>query len=278
MPMTAYRRLWAFSLLVLSLALARGLAVPQGVAEARPPLPTPRPYLDCRAVPQNAPSPRWQARVDAVARTYIAPDQPAAEAVARRLGFTRFPSPSNMCGPLSLAILRGAGLVPPQTPLSRFWLLNPRTDRHIIRTVLPPERFCHSRFDQPLNAVDFRAFPLQAGDLLYLYAGPGDTFEHILVVSRVDAAGRVYAVTNLNLAAQGYYVIREVMLYDPQRPGEGQFYRWTDRQYAATIGVTGRGGFELWRPLWAVFPQPSEPFAQASRFGPWWGWRGLAVR
>ncbi len=278
MPMTAYRRLWAFVLLALSLAVLRGLAVPQWVAEARPPLPTPRPYVDCRTVPENAPPPTWQARLDAVARTYIAPDQPAAEAVARRLGFTRFPSPSNMCGPLSLAILRGAGLVPPQTPLSRFWLLNPRTDWSTIRKVLPPERFCHTRFTQPLDKVDFRAFPLQPGDLLYLYAGPGDTFEHILVVSRVDAAGRVYAVTNLNLKARGYYVVREVMLYDPQHPGEGQFYQWTDRKYAATIGVTGRGGFELWRPLWATFPLPSEPFAQGRHFWPWWGRRGLAAR
>ncbi len=273
--MTASRRLWAFLLLVLLLGV---LAAPRRTAKARPPLPTLQPYADCRAVPENTPPPAWQARLDAVARTYIAPDQPAAEAVARRLGFTRFPSPSNMCGPLSLAILRGAGLVPSTTPLSRFWLLNPRTDWRIIRQVLPPDRFCHSRFEQPLNKVDFRAFPLQPGDLLYLYAGPGDTFEHILVVSRVDAVGRVYAVTNLNLAAQGYYVVREVMLYDPQHPGEGQFYRWTDRQYAATIGVTGRGGFELWRPLWAAFPPPGEPFAQGRRFWPWWGRSGLGVR
>ncbi len=270
--MTAERRLWAF----LLLALLGMLAVPRRAAEAGPPLPTPRPYTDCRSLPENVPPRAWQTRLDAVARTYLAPDQPSAEGVARRLGFTRFPSPSNMCGPLSLAILRGAGLVPAMTPLSRFWLLNPRTDRHIIRKVLPPDRFCHSRFTRPLNEVNFRAFPLQPGDLLYLYAGPGDTFEHILVVSRVDAVGRAYAVTNLNLEAQGYYVVREVLLYDPRRPGVGQFYEWTNRKYAATIGVTGRGGFELWRPLWAVFPLPKPPW-RARRFGPRW-WQGPMTR
>ena len=53
MPMTAYRRLWAFSLLVLSLALARGLAVPQGVAEARPTLPTPRKFVEENFNPES---------------------------------------------------------------------------------------------------------------------------------------------------------------------------------------------------------------------------------
>ncbi len=243
------RRVWVFLLPLVLLVLWSSVVGAQASAAAAEPLP----YPDCRDVPWQMPPPIWQARLQAAARAYIADTPAKAQRLARRLRFTRFPSPSNMCGPLTLAILRTAGLVPPTTPLRAFWLLNPRLEEHVIRRVLPPTRFCHSHFSQPLDQFDFRAFPLAPGDVLYLYAGRWDTFEHVLVVDRVDEQGRAYAVTNLNLAAEGVYVVREVLLYDPQRPGIGQISVWTDREHAADIGVTGHGGFDLWRPLWRAF-------------------------
>ena len=251
--MTA-RRLWAFFLLGLVGSILGAITSPAKAAPAEPPPATPTAYMDCRALPANTPPPIWQARLARAADRYRAPAPAQAKALAQRLAFTAFPSPSNMCGPLSLAILRSAGLLPPTTPLDAFWLLNPRHDARIIRRILPPTRFCHTHVAQPLDKFDFQAFPLQPGDLLYLYAGRWDTFEHIFVVSRVDDAGRAYAVTNLNLAPEGVYVVREVLLYDPARPGVGQVYEWTNRAYAATIGVTGHGGFDLWRPLWGKIP------------------------
>ena len=249
---------------LLTLAFA---ASPQ--ARAAEGTPTPETYPDCRALPGNTPAPAWQAQINAAARRYLAPTQADAEAVARRLAFAPYPSPSNMCGPLSLAILRDAGLVPPNADLRRFWLFNPRVDMHVARKALPPGKFCHTHFDEALDAFDFRKFPLQPGDLLYLYAGRYDTFEHVFVVSRVDDAGRAYAVTNLNLKPEGYYVVREVLLYDPQQPGTGQVYEWTYRPYAATIGVTGHGGFELWRPVWSAFP-PAPPTPAPDDAPPRW--------
>jgi hypothetical protein len=85
---------------------------------------------------------------------------------------------------------------------------------------------------------------LYAGDFLYLFAGDSGSFEHMLVVSRVDESGRAFAVTNLN-TTEGV-VIREVMLYDPNEPGKGQFYEWTNRANDA-LGRTGYGGYWLWR-------------------------------
>jgi len=187
-------------------------------------------------------------RVAEVAKAYLAPTQEDAQAVATRLNFTPAAHPSNMCAPLAVAILRDAGLVQAGMDLSAYWLLDPRRQEYLLYHLFPPERFCYRHFSQPPFLVDFREFPLHVGDFLYLYAGHWGTFEHVLVVTRVDAQGRAYAVTNLNLAPEGYYVVREVLLYDPNHPEEGMFAQWADYHYAA-IGLTGLGGFDLWRPL-----------------------------
>jgi hypothetical protein len=152
--------------------------------------------------------------------------------------------PTNICGPLSLAILRDAGLVDPYIKIRNFWLLNPNANRKLLDQTFPPERYDHFQFSTPLNEMDWESFPLRAGDFLYIYAGAKGTFEHMLTVTRVDDAGRAYSVTNH--ATPDGFVIDEVMLYDPARPGLGQFSEWTNRQNAK-IGTTGFGGFELWR-------------------------------
>jgi hypothetical protein len=38
------------------------------------------------------------------------------------------------------------------------------------------------------------------------------------------------------------------MLYDPNKPGEGQFYDWMNREINGMLGMTGDGGFDIWRP------------------------------
>jgi hypothetical protein len=114
----------------------------------------------------------------------------------------------------------------------------------LLDQTFPAERFDHFQFSIPLNDMDWHAFPLKAGDFLYLYAGSGGTFEHMLVVTRVDEHGRAYSVTN-HATPEGF-VIDEVMLYDPANPGIGKFSEWTDRQNNK-LGTTGFGGFELWR-------------------------------
>jgi hypothetical protein len=83
-----------------------------------------------------------------------------------------------------------------------------------------------------------------AGDFIYLFAGAHGYFDHMVTVDYVDNSGRAYAVTNLN--TKNGYVIREVMLYDPQHPGEGQLYDWTDDKNRE-LGLTGFGGMWIWR-------------------------------
>jgi hypothetical protein len=188
-------------------------------------------------------------RLADVSQTFLAVTQEQAQQVAERIGYMKYPDPSNMCGPLAIAELREAGLLSRYVDPHDFWLLRPDTNADTIVRTFPPERFEHYRFKQSTAEFDFKKFPLKAGDLLYLYSGKGGTFEHILTVTRVDEQGRAYTVTNLNVQPfpNYYYVIKEVMLYDPNQLGVGQFYDWTDETKNNWIGLTGYGGFDVWR-------------------------------
>lgn len=178
---------------------------------------------------------------------FVAPSAPQALRLARELDFIgRDSHPSNMCGPLSIAILREAGLISPETNLAAFWLLNPRQTQaqKLLAETFPVERFDHLVAKTPLNQIDWQTSPLQAGDFLYLYAGQGGNFEHMLVVNRIDANLRAYTVTNY--ATPEGFVIQERLLYDPNDPSAGLLAEWTRRPFAL-LGSTGFGGFEVWR-------------------------------
>ena len=164
--------------------------------------------------------------------------------------------PSLVCGPLSAVILRDAGLLPPDVDLHGFWLLDPRLrpSQIILETYFPEERYEWYQFETGTHKFDFNEFPLLPGDFIYLYTGLNGTFEHIITVSRVDQDGRAYTVSNL--ATEDGFVIRELMLYDPNDPGVGQFYDWMNRDINAWLGMTGDGGFDLWRPIAPVQDYP----------------------
>jgi hypothetical protein len=154
---------------------------------------------------------------------------------------------SLVCGPLSAILLREAGVLPPDTDLHAFWLLDPRTrtNQITLETYFPKERFAWYHFDTPMHEFDFAAFPLLPGDFLYLYPGRNGTFEHMITVTKVDEQGRAYTVSNLN--TNDGFVIRELMLYDPAQPGVGQVYDWANFELNKWLGLTGGSGFDLWR-------------------------------
>lgn len=197
-------------------------------------------------------------RLAQVASAFISTTQEEALAKAEKIGFVQYADPSNMCGPLSIAQLRDAGLLSRYIDPHDFWLMRPDLNAETIRKTFPEDRFEHYLFKQSIGEFDFQKFPLKAGDFLYLYSGDNGTFEHIITVTRVDEAGRAYTVTNLNTQPYPnyYYVINEVMLYDPTQPGIGQFYDWTNESKNNWIGLTGYGGFELWR-----FKTPVQDFS-----------------
>jgi hypothetical protein len=193
---------------------------------------------------------------------YVAETPAEGIRIARSLNIVKDGGdPTNICGPLSIAILRDANVIDPYTKIRDFWLLNPDQNRRLLDQTFPPERFDHYTFTSPLNEMDWNTFPLKPGDFLYLYAGPGGTFEHMLAINRVDETGRAFAVTNY--ATPEGFLIGEAMLYDPAQPGTGKFFEWTNRE-ENRFGKTGLGGFELWRltqPVYEKSPR-EESFAR----------------
>ena len=154
--------------------------------------------------------------------------------------------PSNICGPLAIAILRDAGIISSDIAPHAFWLLNPlaATDAQLLERTFPREKYAHAIIPTALNKIDWRATPLLPGDFLFIWHGSWGNFDHMLVVNRVDSNQRAYAVTNYG-AADGY-LISEALLYDPADPTLGLFHQWT-RQRDQILGSTGFGGYELWR-------------------------------
>lgn len=174
----------------------------------------------------------------------ISPDE--IQLIGEEINGPGYGSPDNICGPLSLAILQEAGIVRPDINPHAFWLLNPdvKEKRELLSMVFPPDRFENTRFRIPLKNMDWHTNPLYPGDFLYIYAGTGGTFEHMLVVDRVDSAGRAYSINNY-MTPNGF-IITEVLLYDPADPSVGMFPAWTARPNSKS-GSTGFAGFEVWR-------------------------------
>ncbi|MBV6395660.1 MAG: hypothetical protein HFACDABA_01238 [Anaerolineales bacterium] len=169
-----------------------------------------------------------------------------ARRLGERINGKGYGSPTLICGPLSISILSEAGLVRGGLVPYNFWLLNPddAPGRAALATAFPSAQYGNMRIRTRIDQINWNASPLLPGDFVYIYAGNGGNFEHMLVVNRVDSAGRAYSVTNYN-AGDGF-VILEVMLYDPSDPNIGMFHEWTKKQWQAT-GSTGYDGLEVWR-------------------------------
>lgn len=205
------------------------------------------PYCPVTPKDQSVLSPEQRHRLAAAAQSFVAADIASARQVALDIDFIegRNEDASTMCGPLSIAILQRAGLLGAWARPHDFWLLNPRINDQPLENTFPAEFYDWHSFETPISTFDFSQDPLQAGDLVYLHAGTSGTFEHVLVVNRVDESGRAFAVTNFFIATGT--IIEERMLYDPQQSGSGQFAAWADRSIRNTIGNTGDGGFRVWR-------------------------------
>lgn len=177
---------------------------------------------------------------------YIRQTSDESQMIGEEINGVGYGSPTDICGPLSIAILQDAGLIDPDLDPHAFWLLNPDTisDRRLLAKTFPPEEFENIRVRVKLNKVDWHETPLYPGDFIYIYAGAGGNFEHMLIVNRVDSMGRAYAVTNRN--TPDGFIISEVLLYHPSISNVGMFPVWTERHNAQT-GSTGFAGFEVWR-------------------------------
>jgi hypothetical protein len=178
--------------------------------------------------------------------TFIAPTYADSKKMSVEINGLRFSDPNTTCGPLSIAILQKAQIINTDNVPHDFFLINPDNglDRQLLEKTFPNEHYVNTRYKIKLNQVDWQAQPLMPGDFLYIYAGEEGNFEHVLVVTRVDQAGRAYSVTNYD--TEEGFIINEVMLYDPFDPSAGIFAQWTKRK-DQLLGSTGFAGFEVWR-------------------------------
>lgn len=178
---------------------------------------------------------------------YLARSPQESLLMARSINGVEYGDAGSICGPLAIAMMRDAAMVDPQVIPHDFWLLNPwvKEDRQFLNETLSPDKYDYFVFYDWLIDFDWNAFPLKPGDFLYIHAGGGGNFDHMLVVNRVDSQLRAYSVTNYQ--RPDGFVIDEVLLYDPADPDAGILHAWAARALAPS-GSTGFGGFELWRP------------------------------
>ncbi len=238
-------------------------------------------YTDMRTpTPIPTPGIPWQERLRQAALAYQAFYPEDAEQIARRLNFLdgQRESAENICGPLAAAILRDAGLLPAQAgpvqDLKSYWQARPSQNGRPWN-LFPERDYEVFRFDTPLAEFDFTAWPLQPADFVYTYA-KDHGFEHMFIVTEVDAEGRAYTVTNQHQSwghpIWGNTLILRYLLYDPHSSGEGIIYNeWSNPR----LGMTGQNGFEVLRKCglkagslykYTVLPGDTLP-ELAARFG-----------
>jgi hypothetical protein len=218
-------------------------------------------YADLReqAAAQAARPANWQEKLKQAASAYLANSVGETYEVAYRLDWLpgKTEDPSTMCGPLVAAILRDSGLLPPGiaplTNASAFWLAKPRENGRPWK-YFPARDYDLAQFDTPINQFDFAAWPLLPADIVYTYQWVSG-YEHIFIVTEVDAEGRAYTVTNYPLPT-GSFMVQRVLLYDPNDPTVGSLKTdWVKR--GNKNGRTGMAGFDVLRQKGATLPAGS---------------------
>ena len=195
------------------------------------------------------------------AKSYIAKTPAEADIVSSYLMTGQGFSASNICGPLSVAIMSdwrlekdGSMVIGPNPMLSGvspkdMWLASPggvSTDPRLFPMVFPSSEYDFFHIAESTRTLDFNNIPngvdrLKPGDFLYL---DGGSFTHFITISRKDKNGCIYATSNIPADAGGF-IIDEVMLWDPQKK-DGYFRNWANG-VGPEKATTGRAGFYLWR-------------------------------
>jgi len=196
-----------------------------------------------------------------ISMIYVEPTTRGSLYLSKEINGVKYGNASNTCGPLAIAILRDAGIISEDVNAHDFWLLNPKTPtgREILDRTFPSDQFAHIETKYPFTKINWHDFPLMPGDFVYIDAGTGGNFDHMLTVNRVDNRMRAYAVTNYR--NEYGFVITEMLLYDPNDPQAGIFHTWTQRPNQV-LGSTGFGGMDIWRlrlPGELVDPTPYVP-------------------
>lgn len=193
----------------------------------------------------------WEERLYKASLKFLAETPDQADKVSRSLGYlnSTYESASNVCGPLSIAIMKEAGFFPLNTNVKPAWLLCAREREdcngiNVLKSLFfPPRDYDYYFFNENIRTYDFISNPLQPGDFIYLFSG-STGYDHMIVVTRVDGEGAAYSVTNADRGLG--YIIQEELLYHPTNAQKGFFYEFTEPS-RGMLGMTGNGGMLLIR-------------------------------
>lgn len=203
---------------------------------------------------------------------YTATDTHTASLMAQKidwLGPDGVEAANTMCGPLSWAIMNDVGAFPPgiggwSSGGISFWLAKPLTNGRPW-SIFPPGTYTVHHFREPLSKFDFGVFPLYPGDFLYLYSKK-DGFDHMLLVTEVDADGNVYTVTNLvKVHPEEKTTIERVVLYNANNPSVGIARNAWAKD--GRNGRTGHDGFDVFRWAWMEKDISGQPAAYTVQVG-----------
>ena len=194
------------------------------------------------------------------ANSYIAKTPQEATRVSEALRGKGY-SPSNICGPLSVAIMLDWRLrndmsvtVGDSAELSGIspkdmWLASPggeSTNSKLLEYAFPSYKYDAYRIKENIGRVDFNNLEgigkLKPRDFMYLSGG---SFTRFITISRQDKLGRLYATSNIHTSKINEFIIDEVMLWDPSTK-TGFFREWANG-VGAERARTGLDGFFLWR-------------------------------
>ncbi len=213
------------------------------------------PEVDSQPVQEG----NWDEAIKQAGDLFIANTAEDAIKVVNDIGFVDgySESPSNACGPLSIAILMEAGVLTDGVSVHDVWLLNLRGENSQLKLLeqryFPPQTYDYFWINENIREYSFAEHPLQPGDWLFLFTA-GNGFDHMLTVTRVSESGAAFSVTNID-RGEGF-LIKEECLYDPENEGEHLFYELTDKVMRKELGLTGTAGFLLIRRIGGIESKP----------------------
>jgi LysM domain-containing protein len=186
-----------------------------------------------------------------------------------------YPDASTMCGPLTWIITLDANGFPYRigswyATAKIFTGANPKSNGQPWGS-FDLETFTLMHTDDPMPGYDFATRGnLYPGDLLYsytsLYHQPNDPhFDQIFLVAGINGHNTRLSITNMirNAASQDCS-IAEVQLYTPGDRKQGVInYEWNDHGF----GITGSGGFDIFRWNWITYHLNSQVMQYTVRWG-----------
>ena len=181
---------------------------------------------------------------------------------------------TSICGPLTWRIVKDSNSFPYRignwySSATLFTQANPRWNgRPWIG--FDPDTYDLISTDKPMMGYDFaNNGNLYSGDIVYsystLYVNDDGRFDHIFMVTGIDANGSRSSITNMVQNAPTVdCFIGEVTLYTPGDLTSGVInYEWNDHGY----GTTGSTGFDVLRWKWITYHLNG----QAMQFTVRWG-------